>query len=401
MPSYIGNFESRISIAAFLLSGEGLVAGVLEPCAQGAVLRDGTGALPIHKQALRDLELSGPAWFACRIQEGRYETLYFQPIQPSTEVAGLHEKHDLLHKRWDIHQAVRQFFLSRSFVEADTPLRVACPGMEPYLDAISASGAWLRTSPELHMKRLLAGGLGNLFQFAPSFRAHERGKLHREEFLMLEWYRAFADLNHIVEDVTALLVALAPLSTDRGYFESSPEMVTCAELFQRHLDLELRDHENREPLRQALGDRRIAFDPEDDWDTLFFLLFLNFIEPHLGRERPAIVTRYPASQAALAKLAPQIEGDMPTCYRFELYLRGMELANAFYELTDPEEQRQRFESDRVQRAHLGKPVYPIDEAFMAALESGLPPAAGIALGLDRLVLALLGKKDLAEVQPFG
>lgn len=402
MPQYIGVFRSRISIAAFFLCGEGLVAGVLQPLEDGGgVLRDGTGTLPFSRESLADLDLAGPAWFAYEIRGETREVVYCQPMQPSAEVARFHELNGVMGKRWHIHQAVRQFFLNRSFIEVDTPARVACPGMEPYLDAVAAQGAWLRTSPEPHMKRLLAGGLGNLFQIAPCFRAREHGRLHREEFLMLEWYRAFADLDHIVVDVAALLAALAPLSSDPTYFETPPEVVTCQELLQRHLGLAPRDQDDCEPLRSALRQRGIPFDAADGWDTLYLLLFLNFIEPVLGRERPVIVKNYPATQAALAKLAPESEGGMPYCYRFEVYLRGMELANAFYELTDPAEQRIRFERERAERGRLEKPVYPIDEGFMAALKSGLPPAAGIALGLDRLVLALLGKADLAEILPFG
>jgi len=400
VPRYLGMFKDRISIAAFLRSGSGLIAGILERNGDGRlVLDDNSGVcdLPAGLQVSDRL----PAWVAVRLDGGGGATLeYSQPIADHRAFQRLRAARDQLRKRWRVQRAIREFFHERHFHEIDTPVAVGCPGRAPYLDTFAVADRYLRTSPELHMKRLLAAGFDRIFQIAPCFRRGDLGRLHREEFLMLEWYRAFADLDTIAADLRDLLVALAEEAADSDYFRREPEIVSCAALFQRELGVTLRDHEDRGPLRACLAAKGIGFDSQDDWDTLYFLLFLNFIEPALGRDRPLILTDYPASQAALAKCAPLEAGALPTCYRFELYLRGVEIANAFYELTDAAEQRRRFEADREKRALLGKTVYALDEDFLSALAGGLPPAAGIALGVDRLVLSLLGGKDLEAVLPF-
>ncbi len=401
MPQHIGTFKSRISIAAFLHSGRGLIAGrVSWPAPHRAELSDDSGVVPVPATIAGGLEAGVPYWLALRCDANGWTEVYRAQITPNAATADLFAKGTRLKARARIHQAVRSFFLERAFVECDTPVKVPCPGMEPYLDTFAAGNAWLRTSPELHMKRLLAGGFEKIFQFAPSFRKNDIGSKHREEFLMLEWYRLWADLDSLQEDVQQLLVSLADHAVDPAYFRQPLRVATCAALFEAYLDLPLRDHEDCAPLRACLEAKGLSWAPEDDWDTLFFQLFLNFIEPHLGYDRPTLVTAYPASQAALAKKAPVREGEMPYCFRFELYVKGIELANAFYEVTDSAVQRDRFIADQAERAALGKAVYPLDEPFLAALESGLPPAAGIALGLDRLVLALLGGANFDEILPF-
>ena len=382
------------------MAEQGLVAGFRE--AGSPLLRDHSGSLPLPDSIVKRLIPDRAYWLAVSFRaDCEPELHYHQVIENSPEVSRFHRHFEAYQKRWDIHREVRSFFLDDGFVEVDTPVRVACPGMEPYLDSFAADRAFLRTSPELHMKRLLAGGFDKVFQVGPCFRAGDRGKHHREEFQMLEWYRAFADLTHLVEDLQNLLNRLSVFAEDPDYFGAPFETKTCASLFREYLDLELNDQDDLDPLRRCLAARGIPFDDRDDWDTLFFLLFLNFIEPDLGRKRPVVVMNYPASQAALAKIAPVRVGSMPYCYRFELYLKGIEIANAFYELTDPHTQRRRFEEDREKRRALGKVVYEIEPRFMAALESGLPPSAGIALGLDRLVMVLLGRDRLDEVLPFS
>ena len=397
VPASIGCFKSRISIAAFLRCGRGMVAGILESRQGRWVLSDTSGELviPFHQH------LTPPCWAALDYENRQqFQVRYVQKINPDQTFQRMRMRAHPMRKRWHMYQAIRTFFLDRDFLEADTPVRVSCPGMEPYLDTFSAGDRFLRTSPELHMKRLLAAGFDRIFQMAPCFRKGDLGSIHREEFQLLEWYRAFADLNHLMDDVGALLRALSPCSEDAEYFSQPPEVVTCQEVFRRYLGLELLDQKELGPLRQCLIERGINPSPEDDWDTLYFLLFLNFIEPKLGIERPLILKNYPASQAALAKLAPEQPGVMPYCYRFELYIRGVELANAFFELTDPVEQRRRFEADRKTRSRLGKVVYDLDEPFLAALQTGLPPSAGIALGLDRLVMVLLNQTRLEEILPW-
>ncbi len=399
MPQFIGTFESRIPIAAFFLSKTGLVAGFLMTGSN--ILRDSSGHLVLPQSLCEQLDPDRAWWLAVHFRsETEYELVYRRAVDPSPEVAALQRDFETHRDRWAIHRNLRSFFTSGGFLQVDTPLCVPCPGMEPYLESYPAGPGYLRTSPELHMKRLLAGGFDKIFQVGPCFRAGDKGKHHREEFLMLEWYRAFADLNHLIADLRALIHGLADFSKDSSYFRRPFQVISCQTLFKEHLGLQLRGTEEHEPLRACLRLRNIPFSGDDDWDMLYFLLFLNFIEPQLGMDRPTVVTDYPASQAALAKKAPVLPGAMPSCYRFELYLKGIEIANAFYELTDPVEQRQRFDRDRRIRADLGKVAYPIDEHFMAALESGVPPCAGIALGVDRLVTVLLGRDALDDILPF-
>ena len=328
------------------------------------------------------------------------ELVFKQIVHLSRESAWAQHHYDRFKQRWQIHSHIRDFFLEQGFLETHTPSRVTCPGMEPYLDSFAAGDGYLRTSPELHMKRVMAMGFDKIFQMGSCFRAGDMGRHHRPEFIMLEWYRIFADLEHLVEDLAGLLQHLAPFAKDPEFITKPFEIKTCQELFAEHTGIELTDLENREPFKEVLKIKGIPYSEEDDWDTLYFLVFLNLVEPQLGKIRPTIVTRYPASQAALARMGRAKKGEMPYCHRFELYLRGLEIANAFYELTNPEEQRERFEKEREERRALGKTVYDIDEAFMTALESGIPPSAGIALGVDRLVLAVMGLDNLEEIIPF-
>lgn len=382
-------------------SGSGLVAG-MATCTQDnqIQLADHTGTITLAPHIVDQLE-SLPAWVALMLDTNHGQTLHFQqpirqPIRPMVDQPKV-----LLQKRWQIHASLRKFFTSRYFTEVDTPISVTCPGMEPYLDSFAVADRYLRTSPELHMKRLLAAGMEPIFQMAVCFRAGDHGSQHRQEFLLLEWYRLFADLDAIADDVGQLLSTLAIFAENSDYFRQQPDQITCYELFQRYAGINLTDHHRTEPLVKACRRLHIHYNKGDDWDTLFFRIFLQVIQPHLGMERPILVTAYPASQKALSKCAPPQPGQLPTCYRFELFIKGIEIANAFYELTDVKEQRQRFEADSRERIQLDKPVYAIDEAFLAGLEAGLPPAAGIALGVDRLVLALLNLTDFDQLLPFS
>lgn len=282
-------------------------------------------------------------------------------------------------------RAIRQFFYERDFLEVETPIRIPAPALELHLDAIPAGGEYLRTSPELHMKRLLAAGYGRLFQLGPCFRQDERGDRHNPEFTLLEWYRAEADYLTILADAKALIAAVAEAVLDRTW------------LTVRRTQVELM------PVWEVFTIAR-AFTAFADWDPVaafdadrFDLDLVNKVEPRLPLEHPVVLMDYPAPAAALARLKP----DNPrVAERWELYIGGLELANAFSELTDAAEQRARFETCAAERQALGKPVYPLDEDFLSALEEGLPPAAGIALGVDRLVMLLAGAGSLNEVLPF-
>jgi lysyl-tRNA synthetase class 2 len=285
----------------------------------------------------------------------------------------------------------------------ETPLRVPCPGLEVHLDAVSAEdGLYLITSPEYHMKRLLAIGLSRIYQIAKCFRAHERGPWHHAEFTMLEWYRAGADYLDLLGETEELLraclgetLAYQGETLDlRGPFQR----LTTREALLSHAGIDWRAHPDPASFREAA--RRAGFGPvpeDEPWDDVFHRVFLTAVEPRLGRGRPTALLDYPARMSALARLKP---ADPGVAERFEIYVAGVELCNAFSELTDPDEQRARFEADQAERRRLGKPVYPLDEKLLAALPK-IPPCAGIALGLDRLLVLSCDARDLSAVLPFG
>lgn len=281
--------------------------------------------------------------------------------------------------------ALRAFFSERGFLEVETPVRLAAPAPELHIDAEPSGGAWLRTSPELHMKRLLAAGYEKIFQVGPCFRRGERGARHRPEYTMLEWYRAGADYHDILADTKALVLHLArevlgSTTLRRGereiFLEPVWEYLTVSEAF--------------------VG--LAGWDPVEPYDPdRFDLDLVDKVEPQLPRETPVILADYPAAAAALARRKP---GNPRVAERWELYLDGIELANAYSELTDAAEQAARFDEWNRARAAAGKPVYPLDREFLAALERGLPPCAGVALGVDRLVMLFAGAGSLDEVLAF-
>ncbi|OQW96922.1 MAG: hypothetical protein BWK77_03185 [Verrucomicrobia bacterium A1] len=280
--------------------------------------------------------------------------------------------------------AIRGFFTGRGFVEIETPVRIAAPALETHIDAEPSGSRWLRTSPELHMKRLLADGWPRLFQMGPCFRRGERGALHHPEYTMLEWYRAPGDCGAILDDARALLPEAARAATGSPTARRSGtdialdgpwETMTVADAFRRW----------------AGWDPVAAFDADR-----FDLDLVDRVEPALPRDRPVVLTDYPAAAAALARLKP---GDPRVAERWELYLGGVEVANAYSELTDPVEQRARFEACAADRRARHREVYPLDEAFLASL-TRLPPTGGIALGVDRLAMLLAGADSLDAVMAF-
>jgi len=330
-----------------------------------------------------------------------------------------------LRARAAIAAAVRGFFAARDFVEVETPALQVSPGLEPSLSAFAtelrpAGGAgaprplYLHTSPEYAMKKLLAGGVPRLFQLARVFRNEEGSATHHPEFTMLEWYRANAGWRDIAADCEALLaVALdaAPAALRGGTTGFARGSAVCdprapwhylsvADAFRRHCGIDLLatapDPDAPAPAPLAAEAARIGVrtGAGDGWDDIFFRIFLERIEPELGIGAPTVLHDWPVSMAALARRSP---ADPRICERFELYVCGLELANAFGELTDPAEQRRRFEADRARRRALRGAAYPIDEDFLAALGFGLPESAGIALGFDRLVMLATGAASIEQV----
>ena len=286
----------------------------------------------------------------------------------------LARKRAVINQRARIIQQIRAFFIDRKFLEVETPHRIPANAPELHIDAIRSEDWFLQTSPELCMKRLLAAGYGNLFQVCRCWRANERSNRHLPEYSMLEWYRNDSDYLQLMDDCEQLLIFLCPerqlIWQDQRIDLSPPwQRITVAEAFSRYARL---------PLAEALANDR--FDEE---------LALR-IEPSLPTDRPVFLTEYPIRHAALAKSK---SSDPAVAERFELYVGGHELANAFSELTDPIEQRQRFEREEEQRSHQGKTPYPLPESFLKEL-ANLSSAAGIALGIDRLIMLFC---DVAKI----
>jgi lysyl-tRNA synthetase class 2 len=317
--------------------------------------------------------------------------------------------------------AIRGYFADQGFVEVETPALQVSPGLEVHLRAFATEleetfGArrrrlYLHTSPEFAMKKLLAAGEPRLFQFARVFRNGERAATHHPEFTMLEWYRAGADWTALVGDCEGILraaLAAVPVAISRGALRwrgaaADPagvfERLSVSDAFQRHAGIDLfataPDPARPDAAVLAAAARRIgiATQPHDAWDDVFFKIFLDRIEPKLGLGRPTILHSYPASMAALARIDAC---DPRVAERCELYVAGLELANGFGELTDPAEQRRRFEDDMAKKQALYGERYPIDEDFLAAL-GAMPPAAGMALGFDRLAMLATGAARIEDV----
>ncbi len=320
---------------------------------------------------------------------------------------------------------MRTFFAERGVLEVETPLLGSATVPDLHIHSLVTElgepgrpagqvrrTLYLQTSPELAMKRLLAAGSGPIYQLGRAFRDGEAGRRHNPEFTLLEWYRPGFDHHRLMNEVEALLDATVG---DRLAVRPA-QRLTYAQAFERHAGIDpFRDPPER--LRAAVARAGAAPsdrlpDLGDDRDAWLDLLMTTTVEPRLGwegdpaegRPRATFVHDYPASQAALARVRPGAggePGEPAVAERFELYVAGVELANGFHELADPEEQRRRFEADLAQRRARGLAEVPLDERFLAALEAGLPASAGVALGFDRLVMLATGAESIAEVMAFN
>jgi lysyl-tRNA synthetase class 2 len=323
-----------------------------------------------------------------------------------------------LRARARIEAGLRDWFVERGFVEVQTPALQVSPGMEPHLKAFATTlespaaertQRYLHTSPEFAMKKLLAGGVPSLFQFARAWRNGERSALHHPEFTMLEWYRARETYDVIMADCASLL-HVAALAAGKGLLSwngevcdpvADVEMLTVAEAFARYANIDLLATTRANPadpdlasLAKAAAPLGIAPHEGDRWEDLFFRIMLERIEPKLGFGAPTFLYEYPVSMAALARVKP---GNPLVAERFELYVCGVELANGYGELTDARIQRQRFEADMALKQKLYGERYPVDEDFLAALEFGLPECSGVALGFDRLAMLASGASKIEDV----
>ncbi|HQT63397.1 MAG: EF-P lysine aminoacylase GenX [Acidocella sp. 20-57-95] len=319
-----------------------------------------------------------------------------QPSKGMWEPERLAARLPYLRRRGLMNAATRAFFNARGYTEVETPYAVPAPGEEVHLPvfALSPPGLYLNTSPEFAMKKLLAGGAGKIFQLARVWRNEPASATHAAEFTMLEWYTPAASLSDLMTETEALLRVLLPPTVTWGGVTASLETferLTVADAFARYGGVDvLATAENAPALAAAAG---CTLRDGETWEDLFFRLLLERVEPNIGRAQPTFLTHWPAAQAALARRDPQ---DPRVAERFELYACGLELANAFVELTDATEQRARFEADRARRADLYGVTWPMDEDFLSAVAQ-LPPCAGIAMGFDRLVMLATGAPKIHDV----
>jgi lysyl-tRNA synthetase class 2 len=326
------------------------------------------------------------------------------------------DRRPFLMARNRIQAALRDYFLGRDFVEVDTAALQVSPGNETHLHAFrteligsdgTANPYYLHTSPEFACKKLLAAGESRIFTFAHVYRNRETSPTHQPEFTMLEWYRAGEGYERLMEDCGTML-ALAAQAGGQAMFRYrgmecnpaiSPERLTVAEAFSRHAAIDLMatiapdGATNRDRLRHAVIAAGIRTAADDTWSDLFSRVLVEKIEPHLGAGRATILCDYPTAEAALARKSPR---DGRVAERFELYACGVELANAFGELTDAAEQRRRFEVEMAEKQRIYGETYPLDEDFLAALTI-MPEASGGALGFDRLAMLASGAARIDQV----
>ena len=286
--------------------------------------------------------------------------------------------------RAHIVQQIRKFFIEGGYLEVETPLRIPAPPPESHIDAVAADGWFLHTSPELCMKRLLAAGFERVFQICRCWRSGERGAFHLPEFTMLEWYRSGTDYLGLMDDCEQLVRSVVSGLGWNGRIAYRGRTLDLNGAWERISVREAYRRFGGISMEQAMA--------EDCFDEVM----VNAIEPMLGLDRPVFIYDYPAERGALARLK---NGDPSVAERFELYIGGVEIANAFSELIDADEQRARFVQEASFRESAGKARYPSPEKFLEEL-SQMPPSAGIALGVDRLVMVLLGKETIDDVVAF-
>lgn len=322
-------------------------------------------------------------------------------------------KKPYLEARHKVLRSIRGYFDDAHFQEVETPILQVCPVMDTHIhgfqtevlkpDLTHDRDMYLHTSPEFAMKKLMVAGLPRIYQICHVFRNGEGSRLHSPEFTMLEWYRAEAGYRDIMDDCVGLLRRVA---TDLGIrsfrfrgMESDPflewNIISVSEAFEQYSGIPLNDHlDNVESFSKAIAAKGIRVADGDRWDDLFFRVMAEKIEPQLGVGQPCIIYDYPVSMASLARRKPE---DPRFAERFEMYVCGVELCNAFGELIDPVEQRKRFHEEIDLKEKLYGYRYPFDEDFLKALEYGLPESGGNALGVDRLVMLATNADDIDQV----
>lgn len=314
--------------------------------------------------------------------------------------------------RLQILRFIREFFWSQDFIEAETPIALRLPGQEPYLNPmpvdffnsfLKSHRFYLRTSPEYALKKLLAAGYEKVFEIGKCFRNEENfGGTHNPEFTMIEWYRAPGTYMDFMDDTEKLFKYVGQkLSTDKLQYRECQidwrlpwQRITVKDLWQKYVGVNLDDYLLIEQLKKLTFDLGYQVNPTDEYEDLFYKIFLNKIEARLGLETPTFVYEYPAQMCSLSR---KCDHDQRYAERAELYIGGLELANGFGELVEADAQMENLQKDRALRQRLGRPIWEVDKDFIAALKSGIKPAGGIALGVDRMVLLFTGARDINEV----
>lgn len=297
---------------------------------------------------------------------------------------------------------IRQFFQEKRFLEVKTPTLVECPGTEPSLDVFETEFVlgsktkkyFLPTSPELHLKKLLAMGAERIFEMAPVFRNNEKTEKHHHEFLMLEWYRSMSYLANIKHDTIELIEYMA----DKLRVERPKEVLTftVADLFKSYCQFDFKPTTTAEELKALAAKLNVDVQSATTIDDYFYLIFMEKIENQWPQDRLVFVEKYPPYQAGLARIDKDGWAE-----RFEAYWKGLELANAFHELNHPQIQRERAQEDLKKKEFLGKKIIALDEGFFTALDYGMPPSAGIALGIERLYMALKNVKSIDTLVDYS
>ncbi|HEY0329193.1 MAG TPA: EF-P lysine aminoacylase EpmA [Rhodopseudomonas sp.] len=337
-----------------------------------------------------------------------------RPISPWWAPSRHLDRAPLLRARAEITRATRQWFADQGFIEVETGILQASPGNETHLHAPRTEltiGAgerlcrYLRTSPEFACKKLLAAGEQKIVEFARVFRDRERGDLHLPEFTMLEWYRAGAPYQAVIEDCVAVIAAAARAAGTRRFaFRgrsadpfAAPQLLSVAQAFQSFTEIDLlasiKGGEGDRGALAAMAQRWVRVSDDDDWSDIFSKILVEHIEPNLGQGQLTVLCDYPAPEAALARTKPS---DPRVAERFEVYACGVELANGFGELTDAQEQRTRFTRAMDEKQRRYGERYPLDEEFLAAVGQ-MPEASGVALGFDRLVMLAAGARRIDDV----
>lgn len=415
------NFEQFVQKSFFVA---GRIIGITD---EGFILQDETGRIEIRckgtvnvgdivetKIAGRERSEDGKKFMEAVIKEfnvlaGCREDFFISQGSPNylKAVIDLNFKEQLA-RRALVTAKIREFFKKRDFLEVETPQLVDLPGMEPNLEVFkteyraqngNAKDMYLTTSPEYAMKKLLVAGYEKIFQICKSYRNREEGgSLHNPEFTLLEWYRAYSDYEDMMKDTEELVKFAAKGIEGCKLDVSAPwERMKVKDAFSKYAGVKGDALVGEGALRKAALKKGYNIDKDTGYEQIFYQIFLNEIEGELGKEKPVILYDYPVQMASLAKLC---EDDPAYAQRFEVYVGGIELCNAFTELNDPEEQRKRLEKERKERADSGSEVYNVDDSFIDALRFGMPPSSGNALGVDRLAMVLFGVDEIKNILYF-